>query len=154
MTYSFLAHGYCLSPLVPNGSLLKADTSQPIHAGQLVAVVLKQEGSFRGFSTSLDNSNLLGVTKVFLGRAETAKGEWVYLFGQFDPPTVLVVPRKHLEAMHLIADGKPPHESDIVELVEGASETLAETMDLLSPFIRGGIAEPVGPDWRPKGDLQ
>lgn len=148
MTYSFLAHGYCLSPLVPDGSLLKADPSQPIHAGQLVAVVLKQEGSFRGFATSLDSSNLLGVTKVFLGRTETAKGEWVYLFGQFDPPTVLVVPCKHLEAMHLIADGKPPHESEI------DSETLAETMDLLSPFICGGISEPIGPDWRPRGDLQ
>ncbi|TIW97184.1 MAG: hypothetical protein E5V45_17215 [Mesorhizobium sp.] len=146
--YSFLAHGYCLAPLVPNGSLLRADPSQPIHAGQLVAVVLKQEGSFKGFSTSLEGNDLLGVTKVFLGRTETAKGEWVYLFGQFDPPSVLIVPRKGLEAMHLIADGKPPHENDINK------EALAETMDLLSPFIRGGTSEPIGPNWRPNGELQ
>ncbi|TPM33883.1 hypothetical protein FJ955_03880 [Mesorhizobium sp. B2-2-2] len=150
MTYSFIAHGYCLSPLVPDGSLLQADPSQPIYAGQLVAVVLKQEGSFRGFSSSLEGNSLLGVTKVFLGRTETAAGEWVYLFGQFDPPTVLIVPRKHLEAMHLIANGEGP--SGAAEIDDAA---MAETMDLLTPFIRGGVAEPIGTDWRPPtGDLQ
>ncbi|MCF6099831.1 hypothetical protein [Mesorhizobium muleiense] len=146
--YSFYANGYCLGHLVPDGSLLEADPSQEIRSGHLVAVVLKKGGPFKGFSESLDGSGLLGVTKIFMGTAETKAGEHVYLLGQLDPPTVVTAPVKYLEAMHLVIGGRePPWVSE--EITDEDDADLSASLDLLSPFLRGGVVQPIGSDWRP-----
>ncbi|RWO45981.1 MAG: hypothetical protein EOS11_10325 [Mesorhizobium sp.] len=147
-TYSFYANGYCLAQLVPDGSLLEADPAKEIRAGHLVAVVLKKGGPFKGFSESLDGSGLLGVTKIFMGTAETNEGEHVYLLGQLDPPTVVTAPVKYLEAMHLIVGGRePPWVSE--EITDEDDADLSASLDLLSPFLRGGVVQPIGSNWRP-----
>lgn len=148
MTYSFYANGYCLAQLVPDGSFLEADPWQDIKSGHLVAVVLKKDGPFKGFSGSLETGGLLGVTKIFLGATETAAGEQVYLLGQLDPPTVVTAPVKYLEAMHLIVGGRePPWISE--EISDDEDANLNAALDLLSPFLRAGTAQPIGPNWRP-----
>ncbi|WP_246674911.1 hypothetical protein [Mesorhizobium sp. B2-3-6] len=148
MTYSFYANGICLSHLVADGSLLEADPTQDIQPGRLVAVVLKRDGPLKGFSSSLATNGLLGVTKIFLGLTETSGGEPVYLLGQLNPPTVVTVPGQFLEALHLIVSGQvPPWISD--EISDDDDAELTSTLDLLSPFLRAGAVNPIGPDWRP-----
>lgn len=148
MTYSFIANGYCLGQIVPDGSLLEADPSQEIRTGHLVAVVFKKDGPFKAFSGSLETGGLLGVTKIFLGTIETTAGETICLLGQLDPPTVVTAPFKFIEAMHLIAGGQEPAwVSETMTDEEDAD--LSAALDLLSPFLRPGVAQPIGSEWRP-----
>lgn len=148
MTYSFVANGYCLAQLVPDGSTMEVDPAKDIQSGHLVAVVFKKDGPFKAFSGSLETGGLLGVTKIFLGASETTSGEPVYLLGQLDPPTVVVAPLKYLEAVHRITDGKePPWVPETITDDEDAA--LSASLDLLSPFLRSGSVPSLGPDWRP-----
>ena len=147
--YEFMASGYCLMSLVPDGSLLTVDPTQEISAGELVAVVFDgKESPFTGFQGGLEFNGLLGVVKLFLGSTTTRGGEPVHLLGQFDPPTVVSAPAKYLTAMHRVTGGREAPWLEKADDEDNEGEIMA-ALDLLSPFIRGGTAQPIGINWRP-----
>lgn len=144
-TYEFMNYGTCLGDLVPNGSMLDVDTGAEINLGNIVAIVLKNDGAFHGFSHALGGQDLLGVTKIFLGCDESSTGETVYLVGQLNPPTISPIPEGAIAAMHLVTGGQVP------EGMTGQMNQYDElAMSLLGPFFRGkGPYPSINPQWQP-----
>lgn len=143
--YEFYNSGTCLGNLVPDGSFLNVDPRGEITLGSIVAVVFKRTGPFLAFTRSLGASDLLGVTKIFLGTHQSDSGETVYLVGQLSPPIISPIPASCLEAMHLVTGGETP-----AGTIGAMSEDDNAAMKLLGPFLRGGGPyPPVNPEWQP-----
>jgi len=145
--YEFYNCGTCLGDLVPDGSFLTVDPQAEINLGSIVAVVFKKTGPFLAFNRSLSASQLLGVTKIFLGAHQSDAGETIYLVGQLSPPIISPIPASCLDAMHLVIGGQTPEGSI------GMSDADRTAMALLGPFFRGlGPYPPVNPQWQPPGE--
>lgn len=136
--YRFQGFGDCLGGLAPSGTWFEVEPTKEIRIGDLVAVVLKSEGTFSGLARSLCDRNVLGVAKVFLGMDETPDGSPVYVVGQLNPPLVVALPVDALDALHAVAGMSAEHV---------APEDLAQpdrlSFDLLMPFCRE--TEPLAP---------
>ncbi|MGV2104397.1 hypothetical protein [Rhizobium sp. 21-4511-3d] len=148
-TYQIFAVGRCMGDLVPENTTLQADASAEIRPAQVVSVVLDAKGPFRELTGMLDTNSCLGVIKLYLGKAETAAGECVYLLGQLNPPLVFAVPGESLLAMHRIVAtvGEAPKMDDAAE---DAQAILKAQLDLMTPFLCEPVAvASVGPEWRP-----
>lgn len=143
--YSFLNCGNCLGDLVPDKSLLEVKADLEIEIGNIVTVVVKQEGPFRPLDRWLGMEGMLGVTKIFLGKEEAYDGEEIFLFGQIHPPLIAPIPRSAIEAMHLVTGGITG-----AEMGEEMAEDDRAGMQLLGPFFRHcETQKPINPEWRP-----
>ena len=145
-TYQFLTDGVCLGSFVGHGTICEAETTRQIEVGNVVAVTLKREGSFERLAANLADSNMHGVTKIYLGRETTADGDTVHMVGMINPPTVVPLPVGSIEAMHVVTSFASTDPDHVV------TEADKQTWRLLTPFLRKQAPEaPVNPSWRPSG---
>jgi hypothetical protein len=91
--YFIEIRGDCLGQLAPAGTVIHLVPGAEIQSGDLVAIIIdsSKPGPWGEFGRSISDDDIAGVGKIFLSLYER-DGETMGLFGQLNPPGMMVIP--------------------------------------------------------------